>query len=122
MSSPHRASVPVDTLRWAHQEPRLCDCPECWTHQPAWRYAELLANRWARDGAVGGRAGLSLFLYQCLARAPWRWRLTRAASWRAARALRAAALADGLHPGELFEAVLRGVARNWPGAAGLPVQ
>lgn len=116
----HPRPPPIDTLRWAHGDVRLCDCPACWESQPAWRYAELLAARWQRQGAEGGRAGLSRFLFEAVAVPNRRLRITDPPVWRAAEALRHVGRDEGLHPGALYEALLRGLARNWPGARDLP--
>jgi hypothetical protein len=80
----------------------------------------LLAVRWQRQGEEGGRAGLSRFLFEAVAAPNRRLRITDPPTWRAAEALRHVGRDEGLHPGALFEALLRGLVRNWPGARKLP--
>jgi hypothetical protein len=107
----------ADTLRWAAAgELRFCDCEVCWSHEPFWRYAELLANHAARAGPGASRADVARGIWAVLAAPVWRrllWRVSLPGLRRAVAALRETALREGWNDAQLYEAVLRGIALHW---------
>ena len=102
----------ADTLRWALGDVRACACPECWEVRELWRWVRILLGAVERERPGASPRELADALWSALAargRGPFRRSGDREA---AARALREHAALQGWNPGQLYEIVLRGVARN----------
>ena len=103
----------MDTVRWALGEVRTCACADCWERRELWRQVRIVL-RALDDTHPGASPGeVARYLWEALSTPRWRVRRRglRPAP-RALRWLRALAAREGWNPGQLYEVVLRGVARN----------
>ncbi len=107
-----RGAAP-DTLRWALGETRSCACPDCWERRELWRQARILVGALDRARPGAAPAELADFVWSSLRRGA-RFTVGRDARRvaRAARWLREYAAREGWNLAQLYEVVLRGLARN----------
>jgi hypothetical protein len=110
-----RGSGPeIDTVRWALGETtRACACADCWSRRELWRHVRILVGALDRAHAGAPPAEIARWLWEAIGgarrlavRGPARTR-ARAVRWLLDYAER-----EGWTPGQLYEIVLRGVARN----------
>ncbi len=103
----------VDTLRWALGNVRSCACSECWAQREIWRQVRILLHALdeVRPDAPPGE--IARFLWEALSRSA-RFPIGASERYRAraARWLQAHAESEGWNIGQLYEVVVRGVARH----------